>query len=153
MPQLEKVFEMSEISKWVVGVILFAIVALVIANSLFMSLYERMFEFGVLRAVGTRPLAMGRLVVFEAGALAAISVVLGMILGFILVALVAHYGVDYGGIEYEGVTFRKRIYPVMELSQFIVYPIAAYLFTLVIALYPAAYAARLTPAKAMRKSF
>ena len=153
MPQLEKVFELADVSKWVVGVILFAIVALVIANSLFMSLYERMFEFGVLRAVGTRPLAMGRLVVFEAGALAAISVVLGMILGFILVALVAHYGVDYGGIEYEGVTFRKRIYPVMQLSQFIVYPIAAYLFTLVIALYPATYAARLTPAKAMRKSF
>ena len=153
MPQLVKVFDLADISKWVVGLILFAIVALVIANSLFMSLYERMFEFGVLRAVGTRPLAMGRLVVFEAGALAAISVVLGMILGFVLVYIVAYYGVDYGGIDYEGVTFRKRIYPVMQLSQFIVYPVAAYLFTLLIALYPAGYAARLTPAKAMRKSF
>jgi ABC-type lipoprotein release transport system permease subunit len=153
MPQLEKVFEMSSIGKWVLAVILFAIVALVIANSLFMSLYERMFEFGILRAVGTRPLAMGRLVVFEAGALAAISVVLGMVLGFILVALVAHYGVDYGGIEYEGVTFRKRIYPVLNVGQFIIYPVAAYIFTLIISLYPAAYAARLTPAKAMRKSF
>lgn len=153
MPQLEKAFALADISKWVVGLILFAIVALVIANSLFMSLYERMFEFGVLRAVGTRPLAMGRLIVFEAGALALIAVVMGMILGFILVASVAYFGYDMGGIEYEGVTFRKEIRPVMELSQFIVYPIAAYLFTLVIALYPATYAARLTPAKAMRKSF
>ncbi len=153
MPQLEKVFEMSSIGKWVLAVILFAIVALVIANSLFMSLYERMFEFGVLRAVGTQPLAMARMVVYEAGALAAIAVVLGMILGFILVASVAHFGYDMGGIEYEGVTFRKEIRPVMELIQFILYPVAAYLFTLVIALYPAAYAARLTPAKAMRKSF
>jgi ABC-type lipoprotein release transport system permease subunit len=42
---------------------------------------------------------------------------------------------------------------VLNVSQFIIYPVAAYIFTLIISLYPAAYAARLTPAKAMRKSF
>ena len=118
-----------------------------------MSLYERMFEFGVLRAVGTRPVAMGRLVVFEAAALAAISIVLGMLLGLLLLYIVSQTGIDYGGIEYEGVTFRKLLYPIIQVRQFIVYPLSALLFTILIALYPAAYAARLTPAKAMRKSF
>jgi len=153
MPQLEKAFDMAEVSKWIVGLILFAIVALVIVNSLFMSLYERMFEFGVLRAVGTRPMVMGRLVVLEAAALAAISIVLGMLLGLLLLYIISQTGIDYGGIEYEGVTFRKLLYPVTEVRQFIVYPLSAFLFTLLIALYPATYAARLTPAKAMRKSF
>ena len=152
MPQLEKVFELSAISRWIVGLILFGVVALVIVNSLFMSLYERMFEFGVLRAVGTRPVAMGRLVVLEAGALAIIAIILGMILGLALVQIIAHTGIDYGGIEYEGVTFRKLIYPVLHVSQFVVYPIAAFLFTLTISLYPATHAARLTPTKAMRNS-
>ena len=153
MPQLEKAFDLAQISKWIVGLILFAVVALVIVNSLFMSLYERMFEFGVLRAVGTRPMAMGRLVVLEAAALAAIAIVLGMLLGLIVLYIMLQTGIDYGGIEYEGVTFRKLLYPVAELRQFVVYPISAFLFTLIIALYPATYAAKLTPAKAMRKSF
>jgi ABC-type lipoprotein release transport system permease subunit len=153
MPQLEKAFDMAQVSKWIVGLILFAVVALVIVNSLFMSLYERMFEFGVLRAVGTRPMAMGRLVVLEAGALAIIAVALGMLLGLLLLYIVSQTGIDYGGIEYEGVTFRKLLYPIIQVRQFIVYPLSALLFTILIALYPAAYAARLTPAKAMRKSF
>jgi ABC-type lipoprotein release transport system permease subunit len=153
MPQLEKAFDMAQISKWIVGLILFVVVALVIVNSLFMSLYERMFEFGVLRAVGTRPVAMGRLVVLEAGAVAVIAIGLGMALGLLLLYIVSQTGIDYGGIEYEGVTFRKLLYPVTEIRQFIVYPVSAFLFTLLIALYPATYAARLTPAKAMRKSF
>lgn len=153
MPQLEKAFDLANVSKWIVGLILFAVVALVIVNSLFMSLYERMFEFGVLRAVGTRPLAMGQLVVLEAGALATMSIVLGMLLGLVLLYIVSQTGIDYGGIEYEGVTFRKLIYPQAEVRQFLVYPLAAFLFTLLIALYPATYAAKLTPAKAMRKSF
>lgn len=153
MPQLEKAFALAGISRWIVGLILFAVVALVIVNSLFMSLYERMFEFGVLRAVGTRPLAMGQLVVLEAGALAIIAIVLGLVLGLVLVSAIAHTGIDYGGIEYEGVTIRKLLYPVLHINQFVIYPVAAFLFTLVISLYPAVYAARLTPAKAMRKSF
>ncbi len=153
MPQLQEVFDLTQISKWRVGLILFAVVALVIANSLFMSLHERMFEFGVLRAVGTRPAAMGRLVVLEAGSLALIAIILGISLGFALVFITAQTGIDYGGIEYQGVTFRKLLYPVLHVSQFIVYPICAFLFTLLIALYPASYAAKLTPARAMRKSF
>jgi len=153
MPQLEQTFQLSRVAKWIMALILFAVVALVIVNSLFMSLYERMFEFGVLRAVGTRPLAMGRMVVLEAGALAVIAVVMGALLGLAVTAIFVHTGIDYGGIEYQGVTFRKLLYPVLETSQFIVYPLFALIFTIVIALYPATYAARLTPAGAMRKSF
>ena len=66
------------------GVVLFGVVVFGIINTLFMSLYERMFEFGVLRAVGTRPLGMARLILFEAGALAIVSIVLGAILRFYL---------------------------------------------------------------------
>jgi len=50
-------------------------------NALFMSLYERMFEFGVLRAVGTRPLNMALIIFFEAAALSAISIIMGLVLG------------------------------------------------------------------------
>ena len=90
MPQLTVVLEMTKYSKYIVGVILFGVVVFGIINTLFMSLYERMFEFGVLRAVGTRPLGMARVILFEAGALAIVSIGLGVILGFLVTALLAH---------------------------------------------------------------
>ena len=66
VPQLDSVIEMTDISTVIMSCLVFAIVAVSIMNSLFMSLYERMFEFGVLRAVGTRPLNMALVVIFEA---------------------------------------------------------------------------------------
>ncbi|HDL03870.1 MAG TPA: ABC transporter permease, partial [candidate division Zixibacteria bacterium] len=58
LPELDAAFEMSQFATYIVGLILFGVVALGIINTLFMSLHERMFEFGVLRAVGTRPFTM-----------------------------------------------------------------------------------------------
>jgi ABC-type lipoprotein release transport system permease subunit len=153
MPQLEKVFDLSRIARVIIAVIVFGVVALGIINTLFMSLYERMFEFGVMRAVGTRPLAMGRLVILEALALGLIAVVLGAVLGFLITFITTQTGIDFAGIEYEGVTFRKLLTPVMHVQQYVLYPAALMVFTALIALYPAAYAARLRPAEAMRKSF
>ena len=109
LPQLEAAFELSQFSTLLVGIILFGVVALGIINTLFMSLYERMYEFGVLRAIGTRPLAMGRMVVFEAAALAAVAIGLGVILGYAVVAVMAHIGIDYSGIEFAGVTLREML--------------------------------------------
>ncbi len=153
VPQLEKVFRLSKISQILVTVILFGVVALGIVNTLFMSLYERMFEFGVMRAVGTRPFSMGRLVVFEALSMAVISSVLGCVLGAALLGLTNFTGIDYSGIEYGGITFTKALYPIWSVHQFTLYPLLFLVFAAVIALYPAIYAARLTPAQAMRKSF
>ena len=153
MPALAKSIEVSNFATFLVGVILFGVVALGIVNTLFMSMHERMFEFGVLRAVGTRAIAMARLILFEAGALAALSIILGAILGLIVTYIVMQTGINYTGIEFAGVTFRKLLYPVLTFKQFVIYPVAVFIFTLFVALYPAAYAARLSPAKAMRRSF
>lgn len=152
VPQLEGVLKMSQFSTYLVGLILFSVVALGIINTLFMSLYERMYEFGVMRAVGTNPFAMGRLVVFEAGALALVSIVLGLTLGLAATYITSQTGINYGGIEFAGVTFRDLLYPVLKVRQFVEFPILVFLFTTLVSLYPAAYAARLRPAEAMRKS-
>lgn len=153
MPQLATSLEISQFATYMLGLILFAVVALGIINTLFMSLHERMFEFGVLRAVGTRAMAMGRLIIFEAGALAMVSIILGAILGLIATYIVMQTGINYTGIEFAGVTFRKLLYPVLDVDQFLIYPAAVFIFTLIVALYPAAYAGRMKPAEAMRRSF
>lgn len=152
MPQLAGALEMTSFSTWIIGLVLFGVVTLGIINTLFMSLYERMFEFGVMRAVGTRPFGIGRLVVFEAGALALISLIIGIVLGAVISVILSHTGIDYSGIEFAGVTFRERLYAVVTTEQYIKYPIVVLLFTCLVGLYPATYAARMKAAEAMRRS-
>ena len=99
LPQVKTAFELSRFSIYIMGLILFGIVALGIINTLFMSLYERMFEFGVLRAIGTRPFGIGQMIVYEAAALAVLSIVLGSILGLIITYATALVGFDFRGID------------------------------------------------------
>lgn len=153
LPQIKTLFEISNYSKYIMGFILFIVVAFGIVNTLFMSLYERMFEFGVLRAVGTRPFGMARLILFEAGALAVVSIAIGVILGSLITGILAHFGINFTGIEMMGVTIQEYIYPVLAVEQFIMYPISVFLFTIIAGLYPAWHVARMSPVDAMRQSF
>ncbi|MFH1283392.1 MAG: ABC transporter permease [bacterium] len=153
LPELKAALDLSGLSILIMGIILFGIVSLGILNTLFMSLYERMFEFGVLRAVGTRPFAIAQLILYEAGSLSAISIAVGSLIGFVVLTIISHTGIDYTGIEFAGVTFRRLLYPIITIGQFIRYPLWVFVFTLVCAIYPALYAARMSAIEAMRKSF
>lgn len=152
LPQLKAIFDMSGISLAVMCLILASVVVFGIINTLFMSLYERMFEFGVLRAVGTRTAGVRKLVIFEAGALGIVSIILGLILGFVITWIFTKTGIDYRGIEFAGTTFKDLLYPEMRLLQFIVYPIGVFIFMLIVGLYPAFVAGRMSVADALRKS-
>jgi ABC-type lipoprotein release transport system permease subunit len=151
-PQLKAVSALAGFATAIIGILLFGIIALGIINTLFMSVYERMFEFGVLRAVGTRPGGIRKLVVYEAGALGLLSSGLGIILGFVVTFIICKTGLDYRGIEYMGVSFKDLLYPVMTVEQFIIYPIIVFLFTVLVGLYPAGYASKMSITKAMRRT-
>jgi ABC-type lipoprotein release transport system permease subunit len=151
-PALKSIYDLTQLATFILGAILFAVVALGIINTLFMSIYERMFEFGVMRAVGTRPWGIRKLVVLEAASLALLSIVLGVTLGFIITALVSKTGVNYKGVEFAGVTIKELIYPVLKVKQFILYPACVFLFTLLVGLYPAGYAARMSMTGAMKRT-
>ena len=152
LPQLHAMPGIFWISLLVMGIILFGIVAFGIVNTLFMSLYERMFEFGVIRAVGTRPSGIRRLILLEAGALSLLSIVLGILLGSIITLIFVKVGIDYRGIEIAGTSFHEMLYPVIHIQQYIIYPIAVFAFTLLIGLYPALVASKMSISEALRKS-
>jgi ABC-type lipoprotein release transport system permease subunit len=151
-PALNLIFGMVGITMVILGAILFGIVAFGIINTLFMSLYERLFEFGVIRAVGTRPGGVRKIILFEAGSLSFVSIFIGTVLGLALIFLFKKIGIDYRGIEFAGTTLTEMLYPVFNIRQFIIYPLATFIFTVFIGFYPALVASKMSVSNALRKS-
>lgn len=152
LPQMKTVLDMTGITVGMMVIIMGAVVVFGIINTLFMSLYERMFEFAVMRAVGTRPSGMRKLVILEAGALGVISIILGLILGVAVTLIFTKTGIDYRGIEFAGTTMHEMIYPEMHVTDLIFFPVGVLVFTLVVGIYPAWVAGRMKIADALRKS-
>jgi ABC-type lipoprotein release transport system permease subunit len=150
--ELKNVIKMTDFSMLIVGAILFGIVALSIINTLFMALYERMFEFGVMRALGTRPLKMAMMIISEACMLAIISIIMGALIAFGVSYFFSLRGLDYTGIEFSGVTLLEPIYTVITWKQYLKYPLWVFLFAALAGIYPAVYASRIVPVKALKKT-
>ena len=143
---------MLDYSLIIVGLILYVIVALGVINSTFMSIYERTWEFGVIKAIGTTPMQIFQLIMFEGLILAVISALAGLILGLAINYLVAIYGIDYSQMEFSGVTIVEPVRAVIRPMQYTQLPVLVVVLTLIACIYPAIYAARLVPNKALRKS-
>jgi len=151
MPSLYMISKMTDLSMAIMGTILFLIIALGITNTLLMGLYERMFEFGVIKSIGTTPWQAARIMLFEAVCLGFVSIIVGLILALFVTALFANYGIDYIGIEFSGVTFQEKIYPSYKWSRLVLYPFMSLGFTLLASLYPAFKLWKMLPVEALRK--
>lgn len=130
-------------------VILIFLVCVGVLNTILMSVLERTGEFGVLKAIGTSPGRLFRLIMLEAGLLAVIACVLSLILLLPLNAWFTWVGLDIEPIEFSGVLF-TRYSGQMSFYVFVQPALLILVATLVVALWPAWRAARLVPVEAMR---
>ncbi len=152
VPQLSGVLDMTNFTTLIVAGILFVLVSLGLINSMFMSIYERQYEFGVLLALGTRPVQLFWQILYEGFFIGVLSALLGLVLGGLLSWWKAVTGIDYGNLEMSGVTLQEPIYLVLHWTQFTWMPLVIVLMTVTASLYPAWHAARLQPTRAMRKT-
>jgi lipoprotein-releasing system permease protein len=143
---------MIDYSLIIIGSILFIIAGLGIINSMFMSIYERIYEFGVAMAIGTRPGQMITLIMAEAFFLALLSVIGGMIVAYFLSNHFSVVGIPIGEMEFEGISIQNNIKTILDVSQFTVFPLAVIALTMVAAIYPALFTARIVPSEALHKS-
>jgi len=150
MPALNSALELTDISMAFLAVFLAILVGATVINTLYMALYERKFEFGVLQAIGTRKKVLFTIIITESIALAIGSIIMGSILTFIFGGMLAYYGVDYGGVTYASVPLREPIYMVFSLKQFIIYPLGLILFTILISFYPIWQLLKISPSKSLK---
>ena len=134
------------IARWVIMLI----VAIGVLNTVLMSVLERTREYGVLKAVGTKPMQIFWLVICEVVVIALGSICVGILLGVFVNYLLSIYGITYPEeISYGGMKF-KTLYAEVNVRCLMIPAITVMLSAAVVSLFPAIKAARIMPAKAMR---
>ncbi|MDZ4721969.1 MAG: FtsX-like permease family protein [Roseiflexaceae bacterium] len=134
--------------------IVMLIVAVIIANTLLMSVFERIREMGILSALGMKGQHVMQLFLLEAASLGLIGISIGIGLGLAGVAYLATIGIRIGDSYASaagtsialGTTMRARF----DLDMFARLSLATLIIIVLASLYPAWFAARLEPAEALR---
>ena len=143
--------EIADYGTLIIGIVLFLLAALGLINSLFMSIYERIYEFGVAKAIGTTPRDIVGLVMLESFLIALVSCAIGSILGYYVNSWFEANGIPMGTFEVEGVVL-QGVYTKVVIEQFVTLPFYVVLLVLVAAIYPAMFASRIVPATALQRS-
>lgn len=138
----------------VVLLILFIIVAIGVLNTALMSVLERRREYGVLKALGTRPRQIFRLIVLEILLLAVISIVLGCGLSLPLNYYLSQHQIPISGLVSKPVTFGGMQYKTftseVSVRSFIIPAVTVFISAFLVSLLPAVKAARTDPARSIR---
>ena len=127
-------------------------VAVVIANTLLMSVFERTREIGILAALGMRGSQIMTLVLFEAIILAVFGVVVGLVLGMGAVSYMAVVGISLPvetASMIEGMAIGTTMKGGYAPEQFVILSLLLLAVVALVSLYPAWYAARLEPVEAL----
>jgi ABC-type lipoprotein release transport system permease subunit len=133
--------------------IVLAVVAVVIANTLLMSVFERTREMGILAALGMKGRQILAMFVLEAGTLGLIGIILGILLGSIGVFYLATQGWYLGEtatVASAEMAYGETIYARFAPQETLSLSIIAMGIILLASLYPAWLAARLEPIDALR---
>jgi putative ABC transport system permease protein len=135
---------------WITLVIIVLIVAVGVFNTVLMSVLERIREYGVLKAVGTKPGQIVRLVLAEINILAVFAVLFGMAAGYFFNYLLSTHGVTLAqGFSYGGMVF-KTMKSEINARSFYIPALTVFISAFLVGLFPAIKAARTDPAKSMR---
>ena len=152
LPSVVEMIEFLVAIRAIVMAIILAVVAMAIMNTVFMSVAERTPELGVMMALGTRPAAVIRMVLYETATIMVLATVVGYAASAMLGGYFARAGIDLSGFfrDYDtipGVT--GIMHPRLVIGSIAAPGVALFVASILISLYPAARAARLDPAMAI----
>jgi ABC-type lipoprotein release transport system permease subunit len=130
--------------------IVLAITASVIVNTLIMSVYERTREIGILSAIGMRGGGILTLFLAESSMLAVGGVIMGLIIGVLAALYFNVNGFYIGNMGLSGIAITDTIYAKLTMDNIIYLTVMTFVVTILAGLYPAVMASRLQPVEALR---
>ncbi len=136
---------------WLWYLVVFIAMGFGIVNTMLMAVFERIREFGLLKALGMRPWWIIKEVLAESFFLLIIGMAIGNTLGLLSVLVLSGRGIDLtalaAGAEFFGMT--RVIYPAISGIDVAMANLMVFILGLLVSVYPAAKAARFTPVEAL----
>ncbi len=135
---------------WIMLFVIILIVAVGVLNTVLMTVLERTREYGVLKALGTKPKQIFLQVILEINIIALASIIIGAGLSLIINHILSIHGINlpysftYGGMEF------KTMYSEISARSLYLPSLTVALAASVVSLFPALRAARIAPARALR---
>jgi putative ABC transport system permease protein len=128
-------------------------VAILILNAMLMVVFERIREFGVLKAIGAGPLRVFGLILVESLLQACMALVIGVTLALPGMWFLSTRGIDVGdlgGIDMAGVAMRPMWHGIYTLETVQTPIVLLFVIVVIAVLYPALKASWIQPVQAMR---
>ena len=132
--------------------IVILVVAVIIANTLLMAVFERVREMGILASLGMRGRTIVLMFILEAAILGLAGIAIGMVIGLAGVAYLAQVGISVGdmGTVAQGLALGSVMRARFDFPMFAQLAVETLVVILLAALYPARMAAHREPAEALR---
>lgn len=151
LPILKAYMELSNGFILIWFIVVFIAMGFGIVNTTLMAVFERMREFGLLKALGMKPWWIIRDVLLESFLLLVIGISIGNILSFISIFALSQFGINLSafaaGAEFSGIS--RIIYPEFFIKDAVLSNMVVFILGLLVSLYPAVRAARFSPVEAL----
>lgn len=152
MPSLLMQMEMAEQLMWIFYLIVGLAMIFGIINTMLMSVFERIHEFGVLKAIGMKNGILFRMILLEAFLLGSVGVLIGFGGATLINLQLAGSGLNFAAFSEGLATYGAGavIYPVISYPSIATGMVVILLICILAAMYPAYRAVRLEPIDAIR---
>lgn len=139
---------------YLIYAIVILIVAVIIANTLLMAVFERTREIGILAALGMKGGQIRLMILLEAAILALVGIAIGILLGSIIVTYLSKVGIPIGdsssSLLGQGMTIGTTMYTSFVPADILTLSAWMLGIVLLVSLYPAWYASRMEPVTALQ---
>jgi ABC-type lipoprotein release transport system permease subunit len=153
MPVINRFLETAHIQTLIMMIFTYIAVASVVLNAMLMSVFERIHEFGIMKAIGVKPKQLVILIYAEMFIQTFLAVLLAVVAGSSLSWYLQENGLDMSsltdGISFAGLAFDPIWYAALTLNSVLIPTLFLLVIAAVAVIYPAVKVAVIQPIDAM----
>ncbi len=154
MPVIAKMLEGADAQMLVMLIITYIAVATIILNAMLMTVFERMHEFGIMKAIGVRPWQIVRMIYAETLIQALFASLVALIFGWWFSDYLQDVGIDMssfmsGSVSFADIAFDPIWYTYVTPESLITPIVFLFLIAMLAVIYPASKAAMIKPIDAI----